>query len=145
MHELLYRIFDGRLVIVPLNRLRRVLDCGFGCAAWACAVADLYPSAEVRIILMDMNLLELITDRKGKGTRDWYHLCNATNSATWQSIPPSRWSEQFVSEHYKVIDHTNALKGLCSHPTTSILSIARCCPRVYMPGAGLHISGSYTE
>lgn len=40
--------FDNRLIFPPLNRPRRVLECGYGTAAWAIAVAEQYPRAEVR-------------------------------------------------------------------------------------------------
>ncbi len=39
MHNVLGRVFDGRLVFPPLHRLRRVLEAGYGTAAWANAVA----------------------------------------------------------------------------------------------------------
>lgn len=47
MYGVLNMVFNGRFVFPPLNRLRRVLDCGYGCAAWACAVAEQHPGAEV--------------------------------------------------------------------------------------------------
>ena len=47
MHHVLEKVFDGRFIFPPLNRLRRVLDCGYGCASWACAVAEEHPGAEV--------------------------------------------------------------------------------------------------
>lgn len=47
MHGVFEMVFNGRFVFPPLNRLRRVLDCGYGCASWACAVAEQHPGAEV--------------------------------------------------------------------------------------------------
>ncbi len=49
MHDVFTRLFDGRLIFPPIQRLRRVLECGFGSAHWALEVAQLYPSCEVRV------------------------------------------------------------------------------------------------
>jgi len=47
MHNVLNLVFEERLVFAPMNRLRRVLDCGFGTASWAIGVADQNPTTEV--------------------------------------------------------------------------------------------------
>ncbi|TVY82294.1 Secondary metabolism regulator laeA, partial [Lachnellula suecica] len=40
MHNVLNRVFDGRLIFPPLTRPRRILDCGYGTASWASEVAE---------------------------------------------------------------------------------------------------------
>ncbi len=47
-HSVLHLVFDGQLLFPPLIRPRRILDCGFGTAAWSSEVADKYPRCEVR-------------------------------------------------------------------------------------------------
>ncbi|KAG4420878.1 hypothetical protein IFR04_005962 [Cadophora malorum] len=46
-HNVLNRVFDGRLVFPPIHRLRRILDCGYGTGAWASDVAEQNPRCEV--------------------------------------------------------------------------------------------------
>ena len=46
-HNVLNRMFDGRLVFPPLVSLEKVLDCGYGSATWAAEVAEQFPASEV--------------------------------------------------------------------------------------------------
>ncbi|KAI9054724.1 hypothetical protein LZ554_001875 [Drepanopeziza brunnea f. sp. 'monogermtubi'] len=46
-HNVLGRVFDGRIIVPPLSRPRRILDCGYGTGAWACEVAEQHPRCEV--------------------------------------------------------------------------------------------------
>ena len=39
--------FDRRLIFPPLTRPRRILECGYGDASWAIAVAEEFPRCEV--------------------------------------------------------------------------------------------------
>lgn len=48
MHEVFNRMFENRLIFPAMPQLRRVLECGFGCGAWAVEVAEQYPNCEVR-------------------------------------------------------------------------------------------------
>ncbi|CAG8958521.1 hypothetical protein HYFRA_00009836 [Hymenoscyphus fraxineus] len=45
-HNLLQRVFEGRLIFPPIARPRRILDCGYGTAGWASDVADQNPSCD---------------------------------------------------------------------------------------------------
>ena len=47
LHNVLNRVFDGRLIFPPLTRLRRILECGYGTGGWACEVAEQNPRCEV--------------------------------------------------------------------------------------------------
>jgi len=47
MHNVLCKTFDGRHIFPPLNRPRRILECGYGAASWACEVAEQNPRCEV--------------------------------------------------------------------------------------------------
>lgn len=40
-------VFDNRLVFPPFQRLRRVLDCGYGSGLWAAEVARQNPNCQV--------------------------------------------------------------------------------------------------
>ncbi|KAH8592911.1 S-adenosyl-L-methionine-dependent methyltransferase [Bisporella sp. PMI_857] len=62
-HELFNRVFDHRLIFPPINRLRRVLDCGFGTAQWASAVAEENPGCEV--IAVDINAAMAVEELPG--------------------------------------------------------------------------------
>lgn len=42
-------VFDNRLIFPPVNRLKMILECGFGAGDWSVDVAEQYPNAEVRI------------------------------------------------------------------------------------------------
>jgi tRNA G46 methylase TrmB len=53
MHNVYLRVFDDRLIFPPFNRLRRVLDCGYGSGSWAADVAERNPDCEV--IGVDIN------------------------------------------------------------------------------------------
>lgn len=46
-HNVLHRTFDNRLVFPDMGPIRRVLDCGYGSAAWASEVAEQFPDSEV--------------------------------------------------------------------------------------------------
>ncbi|KUJ06271.1 UMTA methyltransferase [Mollisia scopiformis] len=46
-HNVLSRVFDGRLIFPPISRPRRILDCGYGTGAWAGEVAERFPRCEV--------------------------------------------------------------------------------------------------
>ncbi|KAF8849992.1 UMTA methyltransferase [Acephala macrosclerotiorum] len=46
-HNVLGRVFDGRLIFPPITRPRRILDCGYGTGAWAAEVAEQFPRCEV--------------------------------------------------------------------------------------------------
>ncbi len=48
-HELFQFVFDNRLIFPPLRNPRRILECGYGTAAWAVEVAEQYPDCEVSI------------------------------------------------------------------------------------------------
>ncbi|KAI0206333.1 S-adenosyl-L-methionine-dependent methyltransferase [Astrocystis sublimbata] len=47
-HNVLSMMFDSRLIFPPIDRPRRVLDCGFGTGEWALQVAWEHPRCEVR-------------------------------------------------------------------------------------------------
>lgn len=51
-HDVLTRVFDGRLIFPPIQRPRRILDCGYGTGAWASEVAEQNPRCEVRSRLL---------------------------------------------------------------------------------------------
>lgn len=46
-HTVLSQLFVYKLIFAPITRPRRILDCGFGTAAWATEVADEHPECEV--------------------------------------------------------------------------------------------------
>lgn len=48
-HQILHLVFDEKLIFPPVQRLRDVLDCGYGAASWAIEVADSYPLCKVNI------------------------------------------------------------------------------------------------
>ena len=50
LHNVLNRVFDGRLIFPPVTRPRRILDCGFGTGDWASEVAEQNPRCEVRYV-----------------------------------------------------------------------------------------------
>jgi ubiquinone/menaquinone biosynthesis C-methylase UbiE len=50
MPNILNQTFDNRLIFPPLSRPRRILDLGYGNAAWALEVAEQHPRCEVRRI-----------------------------------------------------------------------------------------------
>lgn len=47
-HLILHYIFGERLFFPNIPNLRRVLDCGYGRASWALAVAEMYEEVQVR-------------------------------------------------------------------------------------------------
>ena len=47
-HLVFSLMFDQRLIFASMNRVRNVLDCGYGTASWAIEVAEAYPDCEVR-------------------------------------------------------------------------------------------------
>jgi len=53
MNHVLNMTFDNRLLFPPLARPRRILECGYGTASWAIAVAEEHPRCEV--IAIDVN------------------------------------------------------------------------------------------
>lgn len=53
LNNVMNTVFEGRLIFPPISRPRRVLDCGFGTASWATAVAEQFPRCEV--IGIDIN------------------------------------------------------------------------------------------
>ncbi|RPB02032.1 S-adenosyl-L-methionine-dependent methyltransferase [Choiromyces venosus 120613-1] len=46
-HEIFKLVFDGRLILPPIQNPRKILDCGYGSASWATEVAISYPQCEV--------------------------------------------------------------------------------------------------
>jgi ubiquinone/menaquinone biosynthesis C-methylase UbiE len=40
-------IFDERLIFPPIENPERILDCGYGSAAWSFDVAEKYPDCQV--------------------------------------------------------------------------------------------------
>ncbi|OXV10883.1 hypothetical protein Egran_01356 [Elaphomyces granulatus] len=40
-------VFDDRLIFPPISQPQKVLDCGFGCGAWAMEVAEQHPYCKV--------------------------------------------------------------------------------------------------
>lgn len=48
-HQILHLVFDEKLIFPPVQRLRDVLDCGYGAASWAIEVADSYPLCKVNM------------------------------------------------------------------------------------------------
>lgn len=46
-HKAFSKVFDYRLIFPPVNRPRKVLDCGSGTGAWAAEVAAEYPGCKV--------------------------------------------------------------------------------------------------
>ncbi|KAJ6262429.1 hypothetical protein Dda_3237 [Drechslerella dactyloides] len=46
-HAVFRRLFDNRLIFPPIEDPKRILDCGYGSAAWAIEAAEKYPEAEV--------------------------------------------------------------------------------------------------
>ncbi|KAL2061827.1 hypothetical protein VTL71DRAFT_7205, partial [Oculimacula yallundae] len=52
-HNVLNRVFEGRLIFPPIHRPRRILDCGYGTGVWASEVAEQNPQCEV--IGIDIN------------------------------------------------------------------------------------------
>ncbi|EEP77590.1 conserved hypothetical protein [Uncinocarpus reesii 1704] len=46
-HRVLNHVFDHRLIFPPVDRLAKVLDCGYGSGAWAVEVAEQYESCDV--------------------------------------------------------------------------------------------------
>lgn len=65
MHDVLTKTFDSRHIFPPISRPRRILDCGYGTASWASAVADEHPECEVRFALSQLfnsnNVSQFIT------------------------------------------------------------------------------------
>ncbi|KAI5844900.1 S-adenosyl-L-methionine-dependent methyltransferase [Tricharina praecox] len=55
-HEILIRLFDGRLHKAPLDHPQRILDVGTGTGIWAIDMADQYPMAEV--VGMDLSPIQ---------------------------------------------------------------------------------------
>lgn len=49
LHNVFRLIFDRRLIFPPINNPQRILDCGFGSAAWAMEAAEKYPNCAVRV------------------------------------------------------------------------------------------------
>lgn len=49
-HQILHLVFDEKLIFPPVQKLRDVLDCGYGAASWAVEVADSYPECKVNIV-----------------------------------------------------------------------------------------------
>ncbi|EGS21106.1 uncharacterized protein CTHT_0029470 [Thermochaetoides thermophila DSM 1495] len=47
MHAIFNMMFDNRLIFPPIPNPQRILDCGYGSAAWAIDVARQYPECEV--------------------------------------------------------------------------------------------------
>lgn len=48
-HQILHLVFDEKLIFPPVQKLRDVLDCGYGAASWAVEVADYYPECKVNM------------------------------------------------------------------------------------------------
>ncbi|KZF25363.1 S-adenosyl-L-methionine-dependent methyltransferase [Xylona heveae TC161] len=46
-HNVLNSTFDGRLIFPPVQKPRRILDCGYGSGSWASEVAEQHPDCEV--------------------------------------------------------------------------------------------------
>ncbi|KAL8829260.1 MAG: hypothetical protein Q9170_006255 [Blastenia crenularia] len=46
-HQVLNMVFDERQFFPPVQRVRSVLDCGYGAASWAIEVAEANPSCTV--------------------------------------------------------------------------------------------------
>ncbi|KAL8719288.1 MAG: hypothetical protein Q9225_003690 [Loekoesia sp. 1 TL-2023] len=46
-HQVLNIVFDGRLFFPPVQRVRSVLDCGYGAASWGVEVAETDSSCTV--------------------------------------------------------------------------------------------------
>ncbi|KAI4171101.1 MAG: hypothetical protein LQ343_004513 [Gyalolechia ehrenbergii] len=46
-HQVLNLVFDGRHFFPPVQRVRSVLDCGYGAASWGVEVAETYPDCTV--------------------------------------------------------------------------------------------------
>ncbi|KAK4465270.1 S-adenosyl-L-methionine-dependent methyltransferase [Cladorrhinum samala] len=52
-HQVFNMMFENRLIFPPIQRPRRILECGSGSGAWAIEVAEEYPECEV--IGIDIN------------------------------------------------------------------------------------------
>lgn len=48
-HRALSKVFDDRLVFPPVQRLKKVLDCGYGSGGWAMEVAEQNESCSVSL------------------------------------------------------------------------------------------------
>ncbi|KAI9844445.1 MAG: hypothetical protein M1838_002181 [Thelocarpon superellum] len=46
-HEVFNLVFDHRLIFPPITTPQKILDCGYGSAAWAIDVAEQFPDSEI--------------------------------------------------------------------------------------------------
>lgn len=83
-------VFDYRLLFPPLSEPKRVLDCGYGSAAWAIEVAEQYPDCEVRCL--SQNRLQAgryhsgMIDDQYSGNWRRHIATSTTRSYSWKSM-----------------------------------------------------------
>jgi len=110
-HRVLNIVFDNRLVFPPLNRLRRVLDCGYGIGQWPIEVALQHPRCEV--IGVDINpamtpaetpenLSLQVDDLNARFTFPNHHFDLVHSQMVASGIHADRWV-QYLRDMFRVI------------------------------------------
>ncbi|CCX16239.1 S-adenosyl-L-methionine-dependent methyltransferase [Pyronema domesticum] len=109
-HRIFQYIFDERLIFPPIENPERILDCGYGSAAWAFDVAEKYPDCQVIGIditphmkpeEMPRNLWLQIDDLNEPFTfQDKFDLVHSRNVA--QGIDKGRW-RSYIGDCARVV------------------------------------------
>ncbi|RPB09669.1 S-adenosyl-L-methionine-dependent methyltransferase [Morchella conica CCBAS932] len=123
VHNVFKLVFDNRLIFPPVNNPQKILDCGFGSAAWAVEAAERYSNCEVIGVDISPHMMP-----------------EETPTNLWLQIDDLNQPFTFQTNEFDFIQSRDVMGGIKKDRWSSYV---KDCVRILKPGGWLQLVEIY--